>query len=98
MISLGATAKHLRQILTAAAPFFMTTTATAGLNLDDRLIAIHRANDGADSTHFLTHAYQRRSGAVSSNGRSFAATASRARKIRERTVPIGQSMMAAISS
>ena len=42
--------------------------------------------------------YQRLSGAVSSRGRRRPAIASRARKIRERTVPIGHCIILAISS
>ena len=42
--------------------------------------------------------YQRVPSRVSSKGRSRAAMASRARKMRERTVPMGQFMTSAISS
>ena len=42
--------------------------------------------------------YHRLSDAVSSNGLSFSAIASRARKILLRTVPIGQCIASAISS
>lgn len=46
--------------------------------------------------HLLT--YQRLPDWLSSSGLTLAEMASRARKIRERTVPIGQSMTSAISS
>ena len=49
--------------------------------------------------HCLVHvAYHRLPDWFSSNGLTLAETASRARKMRERTVPIGQFMVAAISS
>lgn len=97
-ICLVSAAEHLRQALTATASLLVAPAAAAGLDFNDGLTAVHRTNNGADGAHFLIHTYHRRSGAVSSKGRSLAATASRARKMRERTVPIGQSMMAAISS
>lgn len=46
----------------------------------------------------FAYGYHLRSTEVSSNGRNFSATASRARKMRERTVPIGQLITTAISS
>src|SRR6185369_1053653 len=97
-ICLVPAAQHLRQALASTAPLLVASAAAACLDFNDGLIAVYRANNGADSAHLLIHIYHRRSGAVSSKGRSLAATASRARKMRERTVPIGQSMMAAISS
>lgn len=97
-ICLVSATEHLRQALTSTAPLLVAPATAACLDFNDGLIAVYRANNGADSTHLLIHAYHRRSGAVSSKGRSLAATASRARKMRERTVPIGQSMIAAISS
>lgn len=97
-ISLGAAAEHLRQLLATATPFFVTAATTAVLDLDDGLPTIQRPNDRRDGARLPMLAHQRRSGAISSSGRNLAATASRARKMRERTVPIGQSMMLAISS
>ena len=97
-VGFRAIAKHLGKLLSAAATFFMAATTTAVLNFDHRLRSFDSANHAADSAFIGAHDYQRLSGAISSKGRSFAATASRARKIRERTVPIGQSMIFAISS
>lgn len=97
-IGSGAAAEHLRQVLATTPALLVAAAATALLNLDDGLPTLQPPNDGEDSVRFPVRAHQRRSGAMSSRGRSLAATASRARKIRERTVPIGQSMMLAISS
>lgn len=47
---------------------------------------------------FISAGYHRLPSAVPSKGRNFSAIASRARKIRERTVPIGHSIASAISS
>ena len=85
-------------MLAAAPALFVAASATALLDLDQRITAVKRTDDGADDAGSFVHRHQRRSGAMSSSGRSLAATASRARKMRERTVPIGQSIMAAISS
>lgn len=90
--------EHPAQILAAAAPFFVATTATALFHHDFGLLSVHCPDHAAYRTTVALHGHQRRSGAVSSNGRNLSATASRARKMRERTVPIGQSMMPAISS
>ena len=84
-------------MLATAATLFVTTAAAALGNLDMCTVGVHRTDHGADRARFALH-HQRRSGAVSSKGRSLPATASRARKMRERTVPIGQFMMPAISS
>ncbi len=97
-IGFWAAAEHLGQLLSATAARLMATTAAAVFNFDHSLRAFQRTDDALDCAGFPLHAYHRRSGAVSSKGRSFAATASRARNIRERTVPMGQSMMPAISS
>lgn len=97
-VGFRAAAEHLGQLLPATAARLMTTTAATVFNFDHSLRAFQRADDALDRAGFALHAYHRRSGAVSSKGRSFAATASRARKIRERTVPMGQSMIPAISS
>ena len=93
-----AAAEHLCQLLAAAPALFVTASATTLLDLDQRITAVQRTDDGVDDAGPFVHCHQRRSGAISSSGRSLAATASRARKMRERTVPIGQSIMAAISS
>ena len=97
-IGFWAAAEHLGQLLSATAARLMATTAAAVFDFDHSLRAFQRTDDALDRAGFALHAYHRRSGAVSSKGRSFAATASRARNIRERTVPMGQSMMPAISS
>lgn len=97
-IGLLARAEHLGEVLAAAAAFFVAATATALLHFDDRLPAIQGAHHAADRTDLILHCYHRRSGAVSRRGRSLAATASRARNMRERTVPMGQFMICAISS
>lgn len=91
-------AEHLGQLLTTAPTLFVTATATTVLDFNDGFTSIQRTDCRADGTGLMIHDYQRRSGAISSKGRNFAATASRARKMRERTVPIGQSIMLAISS
>lgn len=90
--------KHLGQLLPAAAALFVTAPTASLLDFNKGNAAIKGANDATNGDLFRRHGYQRLSGAVSSNGRSFAATASRARKIRERTVPIGHFMISAISS
>ncbi len=100
-IGFGASTKHLCQLLTTAPSFFMATSASLLGNFDDGLVAIECTHDGAYSGYFMSlhrQDYQRLSGLISSRGRNFAATASRARKIRERTVPIGQFITWAISS
>jgi len=97
-IGFRAATEHLGQLLAATTARFMATTTAAVFDFDYRLRAIQGTDDALDRACFAVHGYHRRSGAVSSKGRSFAATASRARKIRERTVPMGQSMMPAISS
>ena len=89
--------QHAREILSAATPAFVAASTPFLCYLNQGLVPLYLAHDGRyDSNHF--HHHQRRSGAVSSKGRSFAATASRALKIRERTVPMGQFMICAISS
>lgn len=93
-----AAAEHLGQLLTAAPALFMTSTATAMLDFNQSMVAVDCLDDPSSGAMRPIHFYQRRSGAISSKGRSFAATASRALKIRERTVPIGQFMLSAISS
>ncbi len=98
LIGLRAAAKHLGQLLPATSAFFVTAPTAPLLDFDKCISAVKRTNDATNGDLFCRHAYQRLSGAVSSNGRSFAATASRARKIRERTVPIGHFMISAISS
>jgi len=90
--------EHPAQILAAAPPRFMAAAATARIHHHLGLISVQRADHAAHRAAPLFHAHQRRSGAVSSRGRRRKARVSRARKIRERTVPIGQSMMPAISS
>lgn len=97
-IGFRATAEHLGKMLPSASALFMAAPASALLYFHVHPFAIQGTYDGLNSVLFGTHAYQRLSEAVSSKGRSFPATASRARKIRERTVPMGQSMMPAISS
>ncbi len=91
-------AEHLGQLLAATAALFVTTSTTALVDDDMGLFSIQRLDACKNGRLFCIHGYQRLSEAVSSKGRSFSATASRARKIRERTVPIGQSMIPAISS
>ena len=58
-----------------------------------RIVCIHVVE-----LHIHVSHYQRTSSRVPKSGRSLSAIASRARKIRERTVPIGQFITAAISS
>lgn len=91
-------AKHLRQLLPATPPLFMATPTPSLLDFDQSPTIFQRPNGATDGDQFIIHAYQRLSGAVSSKGRNLLATASRARKMRERTVPIGQFMISAISS
>ena len=91
--------EHPGQALSAATALLMTSPTTALLDLDLSLPTVNCPDHAANrATAFVVHAHQRRSGAVSSKGRKRRATASRARKMRERTVPIGQFMMLAISS
>ena len=90
--------KHLGQLLTTTTTLFVTSPTAAMLNFDECIRSFLRTDYCLDRGLFIIHAYQRLSGAISSNGRNFAATASLARKIRDRTVPIGQFMMPAISS
>ena len=90
--------KHLRQILSATPTLFMAPPTSTGLNLNQGSRPLKGTHNGAYFSFIFRHDYQRRSGAISSKGRNLAATASRALKIRERTVPIGQSIMLAISS
>lgn len=97
-IGLLARAEHLGEVLAATTAFLMATAATALLHFDDSLPAIQGAHHAADRTDLILHSYHRRSGAVSRRGRNLAATASRARNMRERTVPMGQFMICAISS
>lgn len=54
--------------------------------------------DIASVSRSFQPSYQRLPSGVSNNGRNFAAMASRARKILDLTVPIGQSIISAISS
>lgn len=98
-IGLGGRAEHLGQALPAATALLMTAATAALGDLDHCIAAVDSADDRLYRTLAFAHAgYQRLSEATSSKGRNFAATASRARKIRERTVPIGQFIMVAISS
>lgn len=98
-IGFGGCTEHLGQVLPTATALLMTTTTAALGDLDHCITAVDSADDCFYRTLSFTHAcYQRLSEATSSKGRNFAATASRARKIRERTVPIGQFIMVAISS
>ena len=93
-----AATEHLGKLLATASTFFMATSATPMFNLDVGKFAVQIADNRLDCGLLSDHAHQRLSAAVSNKGRNFPATASRARKILERTVPIGQSMMEAISS
>lgn len=89
--------QHARKILPAATTAFAAASTPFLCYFNQGLAPLYLAHDGQyDGNHFRHH--QRRSGAVSSKGRSFAATASLALKIRERTVPMGQFMIWAISS
>ncbi len=91
--------EHLGEGLATTTARFLATSATTLRHLDQGHFAIERANDALHLIDCCVHRiHQRRSGAMSSKGRNFPETASRARKIRERTVPMGQSMMPAISS
>lgn len=95
-------AEHLGELLAAATAGFVTATAAAAFHLHQGEIPV-QPGDPADLRALCPDChdpvgYQRLSGATSSRGRSLLATASRARKMRERTVPMGQSMIRAISS
>jgi hypothetical protein len=103
-------AEQLAEAVATAAPRLPAATATALVDADGRLLSSRQSRSPGIRHHqdllfascrrvmSLTAAYHRRSAAVSSRGRNFSATASRARKIRERTVPIGQLIASAISS
>jgi hypothetical protein len=98
MVGLRATTEHLGQLLPAAAALFMATATAALLYLDFGLNTVDCPNHASNCQIQSRHAYQRLFSEVSRSGRNLAATDSRARKIRERTVPMGQFMMPAISS
>lgn len=89
--------EHPGQLLTAAAAFLVAASA-ALLHFDGSHPGVNGPDHRMSDVVFFLHIHQRLSGAVSSKGRNLPATASRARKMRERTVPIGQFMTPAISS
>ncbi len=89
--------KHPSDIVAPAPPLLVAASAARVSDFNECFATIDLTYDSRNRALSARH-HQRLSGAVSRSGRSLAATASRARNMRDRTVPMGQFMIWAISS